>query len=130
MAKWKILRGVHADKEAELVSMGELNGPDGKPAVERLPMDHLDWQDPEKEKTFYPGDVIETEKDLSRFNTPNDVRFEKLSEAGPEDELATMTVAELEELAKEEEIEVPAKLKKAQLVEAIRGALKYRTAIT
>lgn len=132
MAKWKILRGVHSDKNARLVSMGELNSPDGKPAVERLPIDHSAWQDSEADKTFYPGDVIETDVDLSQLNTPTDTRFQRIGkeEEEPEDEFAGMTVSELEEFAKAEEIEVPAKLKKAQLIEAIRGTLKYRTAVT
>lgn len=114
MARWKILRGVHCDKNATPVELVQIKG------VERVPGDGV----------FYGGDVIDTDKDLSRFNVSTEVKFEKLPESEPQDELDGKTVDELKELALREKIEIPiAVKKKAQLIKAIRGVLNYRAAV-
>lgn len=116
MATWKILRGVHNDGNAKLVKAAD---PDELTGVEREPNDHI----------FYAGDIIETDVDLSRHNAPGHIRFEKLTESEPQDELVGMTVKELRDLAEQEKVELPSNLSKPQIIEAIRGALKYRAAV-
>ncbi len=117
MALWKVLRGVHNDKNATLV---EAMDPEELTGVERKPDDGI----------FYAGDTIETDVDLSRLNTSgSDTKFAKLGESEPRDELAGMTVKDLRELAEQEQVELPSNLAKPQIIEAIRGALKYRAAV-
>lgn len=114
MARWQILRGVHCDKNAKPVSLAD------KPGVERV------------EGVFYAGDVIETDVDLSKCNTSPQTKFTKLDDPpdpGPYAELDGMSVKQLQDLAKQEGIDLPTTLKKAQMVLAIRGALTYNNAV-
>ncbi len=117
MALWKVLRGVHIDKKATLV---EARDPKELTGVEREPDDGI----------FYAGDVIETPVDLARLNTlGTDAKFAKVHESEPKDELAGMTVKDLRDLGEQEGIDLPSNLSKPQIIEAIRGALKYRAAV-
>lgn len=111
MAHWKILDGVHCDKDAKVVSRADAPG-----------IEHVD-------DVFYAGDVIETDKDLSKHNTPGSTKFAKLDESAPNDELDGMTVAQLNTFAEEETIDLPPGLKKDQLIKAIRARLAYAAAI-
>lgn len=116
MARWKILRGVHGDKNAKPVELVD------KPGVERMEGDGI----------FYAGDVIETDVDLSKCNTSPQTKFTKLDDPpdpGPYAELDEMSVKQLQDLAKQEDIDLPTTLKKAQMVLAIRGALTYNNAV-
>ena len=118
MVKWKLLSGVHHDKNAKPVKLADLEG------VER------------GNHTFYAGDVFESDRDLDAHNVrdsvgrPISVRFALVDEETGDD-LDTKTVTELLEFASQEEIELPEKkLPKGQLLRAIRGALLYRQAVS
>lgn len=120
MARWKLLSGIHSDKTARLVSSCKLEG------VERQP------------NTFYPGDVFDSDKDLTRHNTrdsrgqPVSVRFERVGDSPSskgtaalvdrEDELDTMTVKELRDFAEREEIDLGDAKQRVPMIEAIRAA--------
>lgn len=113
MAIWEVLSGVHNDGKAKPVELVDV------PGMERKPGDGV----------FYAGDKIDTEVDLAVHNTPGSVRFKKHKESEPQDELAGMTVKELRDLADQEQIVLPSNISKPQIIEAIRGALKYRAAV-
>ncbi len=103
MSKFRLLQGVH----------GEGKGPNLK--------------------VYYPGDVIETESDLCKFNTPSSSpKFEKLDASGvpakgapyPGDQLDAMTVERLREFAAEEEIDLVDARKRDDILQVIRRALQ------
>jgi hypothetical protein len=112
-ARFRILRGIHCDKDAKLIFQGEIDGLDRNQQVAG---------------TFFPGDVIECDKDLLRHNTdPLNPRCELVSQA---DDLDSYTVAQLKEFAAAEHIDLPtSKMGKQRMLEAIRATLKYREAI-
>ena len=113
--RWRVVQGVHHDKNAKAVSLED------NPAYNR--------DDPH---TFYPGDVIETDANLDRFNTKDSrgvviVKKFEPAEAVIGDELDSMTVAKLREFAAEEGVTLPdKKLSKEQLVKSIRAWLQFR----
>lgn len=114
MGLWKQHRGVHCDKNAKLVT----------PASEELMKGII-----RQPNTFYGGDVLESDSDLTRHNFSNVLKFTKLKSNEPSDELTGMSVAQLREFAKSENLEVPAGLSKADMVTAIRGLLVLRPAV-
>ncbi|KKN04016.1 hypothetical protein LCGC14_1101790 [marine sediment metagenome] len=61
MSTWKVCRGIVNDKTFKPIALVEIQG------VERQEGDGI----------FYAGDVVETDKDLSRHNTPV-LRFQKV----------------------------------------------------
>lgn len=88
-------------------------------------------------RVYNPGDVIETDTDLTRFNVPNaPPKFEVVhgdavaaaAKKGfetvgvPADGLDAMTVADLRAMAAEEEIDLGGAATKAAIVAAIRAA--------
>lgn len=113
MAIWKVLRGIHSDKTAKPVSLVEVKG------ITRA------------EGIFYPGDIIESDKDLAKHNTPADTRFEKLPEHEPisppargVNGLSGMTVKELRKLAADEEVILDETVvRKEEIINTIRAAL-------
>lgn len=109
MPRWKLVTGVHSDQDAILIQAKEIPGAERGPGL------------------FYAGDVFDSDKDLSHFNIPGSVRFEKL--ADDPDDLDRLTMPQLKTLAGEEEIEVPSNLRKPDLIKAIRSQLSYRAAV-
>lgn len=110
MNRWKILRGIINDGTITPVSLVEIEG------VNRVKGDGV----------FYPGDIIETDKDLSRHNNGSEMRVEKLTVMQPINEgsgdLSKMTVPALRKLAEEEGIELGDATLKDDIVETIRSA--------
>ena len=123
MSQWKLLRGIHHDKNAVPIRLVEVEGIDR--SLE-------DWENLAKDKappSLYPGDIFESDQDLNKFNIPGSPqRYEKLE--GVHDELDSLTVTKLQDMAQSEGIEVPKGLRKDLLVSAIRSHLKYQEAIT
>lgn len=78
-------------------------------------------------KTYYPGDVFDSARDLSKhpYNRPNAFRFRALStgpvEAKARNELDSMTVAELKQYAEAEEIDLGDATKRAEILALCRG---------
>ena len=105
---WKILRGVLQDKTVKPIALVEV------PGIERV----------EGDGVYYTGDIIETDKDLSRHNTPSGQKFERLSTIqsidDPVSDLNRMTVADLRALAEQEEIDLGDAHLKDEIIEAIR----------
>jgi len=83
-------------------------------------------------KTYRPGDIIETDKDLMRLNRGFQ-KIEKLTEAVPisemptDDDLSRMTVVSLRELAEREEIDLGDATLKTDILETIRQELTPQT---
>jgi hypothetical protein len=141
MARWKVLQGVLSDKKAVPVSLGDYSTKAHKRTLK-------DWEPPEppsdprdleafKQKIaiwtppeLYPGDVFDSPTNMSRHNTQGSVRYVKVEDFLPEysDELGDMTVAQLREFAENEEIDIPQKLNKAKLLQAIRSQLSFNEA--
>ena len=92
--KYRLLRGQHISGERDA---------DGKKIV------------------YKAGDVFESPIDLvARFNDPR-MAEQKFERVFTEDPLEVMTVAQLRELAEEEEIELPNNAKKQDILNVIRG---------
>lgn len=127
MPRFRVKAGIYADKTARPVSLASIDGIDRPDVTDPI------WTDAEADKVFYPGDVIDVDKDLDRHNVRTkesgivSLKFEPLT--GPTDDLDSMTVVQLRSLAKAEEIGLPAGLKKVQIVQAIRSQRAYRDAI-
>lgn len=110
MNRWKILRGILNDSTVIPVNLVEIEG------VERVDGDGV----------YYPGDVIETDKDLGRHNHPSEPKFEKLTVIQPISEstkdLSKMTIPALKKLAEEEDIDLGDATLRDEIVEAIQSA--------
>lgn len=100
MAIWRVIRGIHADKTCKLIKQGALEG-----------VEH-------GKGYFYPGDVIETDKDLSKHNAVGSIRFELMDETEM-NPLGELTMQELRKLAEEEGVQVPERIRKADLLKAL-----------
>ena len=110
MAQWKILRGVHADKNMKLVR-ARVDTPDDVLGVERRPGDGV----------FYGGDIVESDLDLGP------PKFEKVEspiavQRPPDGGLESMTVAELKQHAAEEEIDLGDATKRAEILRICQEA--------
>ncbi len=115
MARWKVLQGVHQDKNAKLVKARPIKmvGPDGSVdilGVEREPDDGV----------FYGGDIIETDVDLSYVGgSRTDPKFERIGDSGSG--LDSMTIAQLREFAAEEEIDLGDAAKRDEILRLCQG---------
>ncbi len=71
-------------------------------------------------KTYGPGDIVDSASDLNKHNKQEAIKFEQVGEVlSPQDELKQHTVAELQDLAAEEEIDLGDAVKKLEIIEAI-----------
>ena len=123
MATWKILRGIlQEDSNTKLVSYREepkdKDGTKGKRLAE--------------EGYFIPGDIIRTNRDLNKLNSPGGPRkYEKIDEKSviEDDErsypdLDNMSVAQLRKHAKSEGIDLETATSKDEIANTIRAALQ------
>jgi len=108
--RFRLLRGIHVDADAAPVSVVEVKG------VERPPLGHESWSDPEKENIFYPGDIFDTRKDLEHLNHPAAMRFERVR-----DSLESLTLSELRHLAEERGISLGTSRKKEEVLSTLRA---------
>lgn len=113
--KWVILSGVHVDKAANLITPAD---PESLTGVIRKPGDG----------TFYPGDVIETEADLSKFNASGSIKFQRMDDSGPGDDLENETAENLYAIAKAEGLNLPPAMGQTDLVIAVRAGLAFKQA--
>jgi len=109
--QFELLHGLHSDQNATMIKPSEDKG------IARVEGDH----------TFYKGDVFETDVDLRKLNEGGTTKFRLVTDSGPGDELESMTVAALYDLAQAEEFDIPPKLRKAQLVRAVRASLELKS---
>ena len=116
MPIFRIRGGVLQDKNAKIVKFREV--PEGK-------------TDERVEGCFYAGDIVQTEKNLDELQGSARNKYERLygmSEKDfantSEDNLESMSVAELKRLAEEEEIDLGTAMKKAEIVNTIRSELQ------
>lgn len=117
MATWRLMSGVHQDKDAIPIELAV------KPGIERHTIDEWDPKD-----CYYPGDTFESDKVLERHNVAGQPpKFEKLAEAP--DGLDSLTVEKLRQLAIDEEMDIPSGLPKPKLIQAIRGYKQVADAI-
>jgi len=71
-------------------------------------------------ETYGPGDIVDSASDLNKHNKQEAIKFEQVGEVlSSQDELKQHTVAELQDLAAEEEIDLGDATKKAEIVEVI-----------
>lgn len=118
MAHWKLASGILNDGDAIPVSLVDV------PGIERPSLD--DWEP--KTDCYYPGDTFESTKDLNRHNLYGQPpKIEKLAEAP--DGLDGMTVEKLQQLAIDEEMDIPSGLAKPKLIQAIRAHQSLREAV-
>ena len=102
---------------------------------------HVEGKTPDgKQRTYVQGDIVDSQSDLTCFNSPGAIKFEKI-ESGrmPEntpalagspatvaekenDGLEAMSLAELRKMAEEEEIDVKTAKTKDQVIATIRAA--------
>ncbi|MHC4686854.1 MAG: hypothetical protein ACYTEW_21470 [Planctomycetota bacterium] len=77
----------------------------------------------EGDRTYHPGDVIDSASDLSKHNRENSTRFELLpgGATGVADGLESMTVAQLRQHAEAEEIDLGDATKRAEILALCRG---------
>lgn len=135
---YRILRGVHADKTFEPVSLVEIEGIERLDLLEKLEDGTFGVveRDVPRKTAYYPGDVIRCRKDLERQNNPVDKRVERLNEYEPinaapvEDAISGFTVPELKVLAEEQEIDLSESTLKADILRVIRAELVGRVAVT
>lgn len=95
----------------------------------------------ENETKYIAGQIVESKRDLTLFNHPGSVRFEKVGEdakdnpipqapttkqSGAHETLLSMSVEELKQMAAEEEIDLGKAKTKSEIVDAISKA--YGTA--
>ncbi len=105
MSRWKVLQGVHQDKNTKLIQPST-----DKLGVERKPNDGV----------FYRGDVIETNADLSQVGgCRGNPKFERVEDS--EDALDSMTIQQLREFAAEEEIDLGDASKKDEILRLCKG---------
>lgn len=85
MARWRLLAGIHSDRHTRLVSYGnESQNMVRDDPESRVAADDPLWSDPEAPKTYYVGDVFDSNLDLSRHNQRGRAkRFEKVAESKP-----------------------------------------------
>jgi len=133
MARWRLLRGIHSDKDAKTVEMVEVPGVERPPLAEHnkriRKVQTLDGMVEETvPDSYYPGDVFDSGKDLLKTSGPR--RFELLD--SPVDKFDVMTIQQLRDFAAGEEIELPEGkgVIKAKILQALRGALQYQEAMT
>ena len=113
MAFWKIINGVMANKNVKPIELKTAEG------LERV-MDGV----------YYPGDIIETDLDLNKHNSPGSTRVKRLynyvrkQKTSPLEDLSRMTIQELRRYAAEQEIELDSTLmKKAEILNAIESSI-------
>jgi len=117
---------------------------------------HIEGRDENGKPIVYrKGDVVDSASDLTKFNSPNSTKFERVQEqeidalqrdknspvhqaalegaaelapdiAGLRDTLGEMTIAELRKLAEDEEIELSSTMNKTEIITAIRGAMDLK----
>ena len=127
MTQWLLRSGIHSDNDAVPIQLvaNPRNGEERKLS---------DWEGLKPDivpPNFFPGDIFESDKDLSKLNCAgSEKRFEKLSEIPHvvQDELEGKTKAQLLEFAEAEEITLTEGLNKPEIVAAIRGFLMYQKA--
>ena len=109
-ARWQLLRGIVSDKTLRPVTLVEIK------EVNRVAGDGV----------FYPGDVVESDKDLSVHDKPSGMRFKKLTVIQPINEaaedLGKMTVPALRKFAEEEGIDLGDAALKDDILETIQLA--------
>lgn len=131
MAVYRILLSIHSDKNARLIKPvsfeenPELFDKEGNFSHQR---ESGDKKNPIV--MFYPGDIIETEVDLSRHQLKNGPRrFELLPQYDTsnlpkreedDDGLERMTIADLKTMAEAEEIDLGDASIKAEIINIIR----------
>ncbi len=76
MATYELLRGIHCDKSAKLVS--RVHRDDPRAIVEGT--DGMGEQEIPADGTYMPGDRFSTPKDMSRHNDPSNPRFKKVDD--------------------------------------------------
>ncbi len=148
MAIWRILRGVHADNSARLVQAvkpkekpgaflrntdGSLatvdDKKDGEPIYSRI-------RNSGENIMFYPGDIVETDKNLNSLQVGNAKRYELLphydtSQTDKDNSvtnLDSLTIPQLREMAENEEIDLGDASKKSEIIEMIRLQSQTETA--
>jgi len=126
MAQWRLKSGIHQDKEATPLFLEPQDGLEDRSLEDWKNKDNRwDFVPP----SFHPGDVFESNQNLERFNHLGVApRFEKLDDSYSE--LDNLTVVQLRELAEEEEITIPDKIGKGDLIKAIRCSLGYKEAVS
>ncbi len=118
MKIWRVLRGVVGDKTFKLIRERPTEVNNGRVVG-----------------CFYAGDVIGSDKDLSRHNLGNCGRFERLpdevvdeetviSDETFDDDLADLTIPQLKSRAEEMEVELDGINKKQDIVDFLRLAMK------
>lgn len=117
MAKFQVLRGIHAQRDGPKNEEGRrkvttylaATNADGSPA----------------------GDIVESDVDLMRHNKAGRPKFARVPEVEPiksvlgtlDDDLSTKTLAELRALADERQIDLGEAVRKADVLETIRFEL-------
>ncbi len=125
MATWELLRGIHNDKSAKLVSRCSIK--DQRAITEEKIVDQQPTRvlvTPEN-GTYMPGDRFSTPKDMSRHNDPSNTRFQKVDDmAEPvEETLQGMTIQELRVHAESNGIELGDNTRKDDIISVIEAAL-------
>ncbi len=125
MGTYRVLRGLYQDKTAKVVRLRD--EPSDKDGVKGKRLC--------QENVFCPGDVIRTDRDLLKKNSPGSIKFERLEETvvtedvsreytNLEEELKEMTVAKLRKHAEAEGIDLGTATSKEEIINTIRAALQ------
>lgn len=113
MARFRVLRGVHAEKDDD----GVIRTYEARTDADGNPI----------------GDIVDSKSDLCKppHNTRGSIRFQRVDDVEPiksvlgpdNDDLSAKTLAELRALAEEHQIDLGEAVRKADILETIRSEL-------
>ena len=125
MATWEVIRGLHSDNSAKLVSRVDIDDPRAITEEKIVKNKKTQVLITPADGTYMPGDRFWTRKDMTKHNHPSNPRFQKVDDmAEPvEETLQGMTIQELRVHAEENGIELGDNTRKDDILAVIEAAL-------